>query len=125
MTSFENEFDNDSVYDFDDIDVEEIKRIILSNMRHSIFCDLTIGRSDDGLVPYDSVEVNNFIEDNQDNIEMAAAEMFAAYEEEDDLRSLNDPCMDLFNEFLYEYVNTRFWRNDEDDEDDEDEDTLN
>jgi hypothetical protein len=99
-----------------EIDVEEIQRNILSVMKQLIFCDLTTGRTDNGLEPYDFEEVNEFIAENADNIEMAASSMFATFEEEDDLASLLNPCMDWFREFLYEFVTTR--TEDEDEYDD-------
>ncbi len=99
-----------------EIDVEEIQRNILSVMKQLIFCDLTTGRTDNGLEPYDFEEVNEFIAENADNIEMAASSMFATFEEEDDLASLLNPCMDWFREFLYEFVTTRTEDEDEDDD---------
>ena len=101
---------------FNEIDIEQIKNNIIRTMQHLIFCDLTTGRTDDELEPYDLDEVNEFIINNTDNIEMAAATMFAAYEEDDELYSLLNPPMDWFREFLYEFVKTRDIDNDEDDD---------
>jgi hypothetical protein len=111
MSSYCYDSDNDSQYDDGEIDIVEIKRNILSNMHHLIFCDLTTGRSDNNLEPYDSQQVNDFIEENHHNIQMAASLMFSWYEDEDDLHSLKDPEMDwdCMREFLYRFVSTRTW----------------
>jgi len=42
--------------------------ILNTKIKLMITNDLTIGRSDDGLVPFTSDEINKFIEDNNDNI---------------------------------------------------------
>ncbi len=115
------DYDSDSE-SFDEINHEEIQRNIISAMHHLIFCDLTTGRSDCGLEPYDFEEVNEFIAENVDNIEMAASTMFAAYEEDNDLASLKNPCMDWFREFLYDFVTTRANQDDEDEDEDDDND---
>lgn len=102
-----------------EIDHNIIRNRIISKMHHLIFCDLTVGRSDRWLEPYDSASVSRFINDNSSAIELAAATMFSAYEEEDDLRALmtEDPPMDWFSEFLYEFVNTGASSEHSDDED--------
>jgi hypothetical protein len=99
--------DSESDHAGSEIDVEEIKFNIISNMHHLIFCDLTVGRSDFGLEPYTSEQVNEFIAENSNNIQLAAGMMFASYEEDDDLHSLKHPSMDWFEDFLYEFVKTR------------------
>jgi hypothetical protein len=86
---------------------EEAKRTILMNMTHIIFCDLTVGRSDDGMEPYSSEEVSKFIEENKGGIESAAKRMYEDYEEDGDLNSLRNPEMDWFSEYLYHFVTTR------------------
>jgi hypothetical protein len=110
-----NNFDSDDEYD-NEIDTDEIKRKIISTMHHLIFCDLTTGRTDQGLEPLDSVEINEFISENQDNIEIAASLMYAAYEEDGDLASLKNPPLDWFREYLDELVTTSIDEMDEDDD---------
>jgi hypothetical protein len=116
--SFNHESNSDPASE--EIDIEEIKFNIISNMHHLIFCDLTIGRSDFGLEPYTSEQVSDFIADNANNIQLAAGMMFASYEEDDDLRSLKHPSMDWFQDFLYEFVTTRTFAQELEYEDDED-----
>ncbi len=111
MTDYESDVEN-----FDEINIEHIQLNIINTMQHLIFCDLTTGRTDDGLEPYDLEQVNNFINNNIDNIELAAATMFATYEEENDIRSLLNPPIDWFRDFLYEFVKTRTIDTDEDDD---------
>lgn len=86
---------------------EEAKRTILSNMRHLVFCDLTVGRSDNGSDPYTSSEVSKFLSENECGIMEAAKRMYEDYEEDGDLNSLRKPEMDWFGEYLYRYVTTR------------------
>jgi hypothetical protein len=103
LAKFDCESDSD---DRDEINVDEIKLNIIRTMNHLIFCDLTTGRTDNGLEPYDFEEVNEFISENSDNIQMAASIMFAAYEEGGDISSLKTPCTEWFREYLDEFVTT-------------------
>ncbi len=115
MSSFNNHDDSDEEYD-NEIDTEKLKRFIISTMHHLIFCDLTTGRTDQGLEPLDSAEINDFISENQDNIEIAASLMYAAYGENGDLASLMNPHIDWFREYLDEFVTTSIDEMDEDDD---------
>lgn len=106
---------------FTEVDEEVVQRNIINNMHHLIFCDLTVGRSDRCLEPYDSNKVNMFIRDNQSNIDLAAAMMYYAYEQDNDLLSLmpENPPMDWFGEYLYICVDTGVSDTNEDDDEED------
>lgn len=116
-----------SFYDSDgeivDVEPETVNRNIRSNMHHLIFCDLTVGRSDDGLEPFTSHQVNNFIDNNRIAIECAVKAMYSGYESDDDLHTLmsEENPLDWFGEYLYRFVDTGKGLRKEYDDDDEEE----
>ncbi len=69
--------------------------------------DLTIGRNDNDLVPYTDIEINEFIKDNNDNIEKVIEIIINDYTEDDELELLEDPLLDHIQEYLYDYVDTK------------------
>jgi hypothetical protein len=110
-----DEYENEIDYDFEDSDSEQlpsaevIKNEIILSMHHLILTDLTTERSNNGLEPYNSSQVNAFLEDNKHNIEQAASLMFNSYEQENDLLALHPDLHYYrdFGEFLYQFVNTQ------------------
>lgn len=107
-----------------EIDTERVKKIIISILHHLIFCDLTTGRSDNNLEPFDSEQVDEFIEENSLNIQRAAVSLFAIYQDEETLYTLEDHLgyddpihQDRFSEFLYEFVDTNGSVEEDDDDD--------
>jgi hypothetical protein len=105
-----------------EIDTDRVKKIIISILHHLIFCDLTTGRSDNNLEPFDCEQVDEFIEENSLNIQRAAVSLFAIYQDEEKLYTLedleyDDPFhQDRFSEFLYEFVDTNGSVEDDDDD---------
>jgi hypothetical protein len=69
--------------------------------------DLTIGRNDNGLTPFTSDEINNFIEDNNDNIEKVIKMMMDEYSNDNEIELLADPLLDWIGEYLYDLVDTK------------------
>lgn len=74
--------------------------------------DLTVGRSDNGLVPFTSLEIDKFIEENKDNIEKTIETIIREYDEDGELGLLiiqlssEKPMFDIIGEYLYEFVDT-------------------
>ena len=80
--------------------------ILRSKIEFMIKNDLTIGRTDNDLIPFTSVEIDKFIEDNNDNIEKVIATMIHEYSNDNELEMLKDPLLDWIGEYLYDVVNT-------------------
>jgi hypothetical protein len=68
--------------------------------------DLTIGRSDNGLVPFTSDKIDKFIEDNNNNIEKVITTMIDDYSIDNELELLAEPLLDWIGEYLYDFVVT-------------------
>ena len=68
--------------------------------------DLTIGRHDNGLIPFTSDEISTFIEENNDNIEQVIQIMIDEYSNDNELELLADPLLDWIGEYLYDLVDT-------------------
>jgi hypothetical protein len=68
--------------------------------------DLTIGRSDNGLVPFTSDKIDRFIEDNNNNIEKVITTMIDDYSIDNELELLAEPMLDWIGEYLYDFVVT-------------------
>lgn len=84
----------------------DYRNILRTKIRFIITNDLTIGRTDNDLIPFTSLEIYKFIEDNINNIEKVVDIMIEEYRDDDDLESLENPLLDLITEYLYDYVNT-------------------
>jgi hypothetical protein len=69
-----------------------------------IITNLTFGREDDNLEPYNNEQINNFIVDNNDKITNAINSMIKDYTDEDELEDLKEPYGDWIREYLYEYI---------------------
>ena len=80
--------------------------ILRAKIEFMIKNDLTIGRTDNDLIPFTSVEIDKFIEDNNDNIEKVIATMIHEYSNDNELEMLKDPLLDWIGEYLYDVVNT-------------------
>lgn len=85
---------------------EHYYTILKTKIINQITCDLTIGREDNDLEPYSKEVINNFIQENNNNIEKVINSMITDYNEDDDIESLNQPENDWICEYLYEYVDT-------------------
>jgi hypothetical protein len=68
--------------------------------------DLTIGRTDEGLIPFTSDEIDAFIEKNNANIEKVIEHIITEYEHDNEVELLADPLLDWIGEYLYELVDT-------------------
>ena len=68
--------------------------------------DLTIGRSDHDLISFTSDEIDQFIEDNNNNIEKTITIMINEYSNDNELELLAEPLLDWIGEYLYEFVDT-------------------
>lgn len=87
--------------------------------------DLTIGQTDQDLPEYSSNEIQEFIRDNNKNIDRTIDKMIQEYYEDNDLESLNDPEFSWIREYLYEFVDTRGNKDSDKDSDDSDDDEDN
>ena len=81
--------------------------ILKTKIKFMITNDLTIGRNDNGLTPFTSDEINNFIEDNNDNIEKVIKMMMDEYSNDNEIELLADPLLDWIGEYLYDLVDTK------------------
>ena len=81
--------------------------ILKTKIKFMITNDLTIGRNDNGLTPFTSDEINNFIEDNNDNIEKVIQMMMDEYSNDNEIELLADPLLDWIGEYLYDLVDTK------------------
>jgi hypothetical protein len=68
--------------------------------------DLTIGRTDNNLIPFTSDEINKFIEDNNNNIEKVIEIMINEYSNDNEIELLADPLLDWIGEYLYDLIDT-------------------
>jgi len=84
--------------------------ILKTKINLMITNDLTIGRNDDGLIPFTSNEIHKFIEDNNDNIEKVIQNMINEYSNDNEIELLADPLLDWIGEYLYDLVDTNNWR---------------
>ncbi len=81
--------------------------ILKTKIKFMITNDLTIGRNDNDLTPFTSDEINNFIEDNNDNIEKVIQMMMDEYSNDNEIELLADPLLDWIGEYLYDLVDTK------------------
>jgi len=81
--------------------------ILETKIKFMITNDLTIGRNDNGLIPFTSDEINKFIEDNNDNIEKVIQIMIDEYSNDNEIELLADPLLDWIGEYLYDLVDTK------------------
>ena len=81
--------------------------ILKTKIKFMITNDLTIGRNDNGLIPFTSDEINKFIEDNNDNIEKVIKMMMDEYSNDNEIELLADPLLDWIGEYLYDLVDTK------------------
>jgi hypothetical protein len=69
--------------------------------------DLTIGRSDNDLLPYTHDEIIKFIEANNNNIEKVIKTIIDDYANDNELDTINDDILlDWIGEYLYEVIDT-------------------
>lgn len=80
--------------------------ILKTKIKLMITNDLTIGRSDEDLIPFTSDKIDTFIEDNNDNIEKVITIMINEYSNDNELELLVEPELDWIGEYLYKFVDT-------------------
>ena len=84
---------------------KEIKEFIKNKMLKQIKCDLTIGRTDNDLKPYNTKKIQKFIEERDEDINNSVDEMYKTCKDDGDS---NDDILktadDGFREFLYEHI---------------------
>ncbi len=85
---------------------QNIRNILRKKIIKIIHCDLTIGRTDADLQPLEENEINNFITNNNNNIEQTINTMIHDYEEDGELEELVNPENDWILEYLYDFVKT-------------------
>ena len=81
--------------------------IIKTKIKFMITNDLTIGRNDDGLIPFTRDEIDNFIKENDDNIEKVIQKIINDYSNDNEIELLADPLLDWIGEYLYDLVDTK------------------
>ena len=84
----------------------DYRNILKTKIKLMIANDLTIGRSDDNLIPFTSDEIDKFIEDNNNNIEKVITIMINEYSNDNELELLAEPLLDWIGEYLYEFIDT-------------------
>ena len=87
--------------------------ILKTKIKFMITNDLTIGRTDNGLLPYTRDEINTFLEENNDNIEKVIQLMMDEYSNDNEMELLADPLLDWIGEYLYDLVDTKVGANEE------------
>ena len=81
--------------------------ILKSKIILMITNDLTIGRSDNDLLPYTDDEIIKFIEANNNNIEKVIKTIIDDYANDNELDTINDDILlDWIGEYLYEVIDT-------------------
>jgi hypothetical protein len=81
--------------------------ILKTKIKFMITNDLTIGRNDNGLIPFTSDEIHKFIEDNNNNIEKVIKIMINEYSNDNEIELLADPLLDWIGEYLYDLIDTK------------------
>lgn len=81
--------------------------ILKTKIKFMIKNDLTIGRNDNGLIPFTSNEIDKFIKDNDENIEKVITTIINEYSNDNELELLKEPLFDWIGEYLYDFVDTK------------------
>jgi len=81
--------------------------ILKTKIKFMITNDLTIGRTDDDLTPFTSLEIEEFIENNTTKIEQTIATIIHEYSNDNNLDLLKEPLLDWIGEYLYDFVDTK------------------
>jgi len=84
----------------------DYREILKAKIITMITNDLTIGRSDNDLIPFTNDEINKFVKNNNDNIEKVIEIIIDAYTKDGELELLNDPLFDWISEYLYDFIDT-------------------
>jgi hypothetical protein len=71
----------------------------------TIKCDLTVGRIDNDLEKIEDERINEFINNNENNIKNIINEMIFNYEKDDELDDLKTPENDWVREYMYCFIN--------------------
>jgi len=85
--------------------MEEIQQIIKNRVIIQIRSDLITGRSDAGKDPYTGDQIDEFIEQNTNQIQDLIHAMISDYQMDGNLEALRDPENDWIRDYLYDYVN--------------------
>ncbi len=88
--------------DLVDYFISLIKPKIYNSMISELQSRLTVGREDEDLKPFTSIQIKNFIENHESEIQEAVNEMVEAYYY-DDITDLQNPEADWYREFLDEF----------------------
>lgn len=81
--------------------------ILKTKIKFMIKNDLTIGRNDNGLIPFTSNEIDKFIKDNDENIEKVITTIINEYSNDNELELLKEPLFDWIEKYLYDFVDTK------------------
>ena len=84
----------------------EIINILNKKINQLIQADLTLGKTDNDLPPFNENQINDFITNHKNKIELTIQQIIDAYTEDNELESLYNPEDDWIREFLYENVKT-------------------
>ena len=83
---------------------DQVTSVLLQKIYTEIKVNLTVGRKDEDQNEYTEEQIQNFIIDNKENIDILISNMIKDFEEEDE----DDELADLLNpedEWIREYVN--------------------
>lgn len=70
-------------------------------MRKEVVAALTIGRDDEGLIPYNNKQLSRFLSEYSTYIDNASERMLEQYERDGELSELLNAEADWYREFLY------------------------
>jgi hypothetical protein len=84
--------------------ISKIKEVLTTKIIEQICADLTTGRTDNELEPFNKVQISKFVYDNYNNINKVIEKMIEDYKEDDDLDELIDPPHEYIREYLYDFV---------------------
>ena len=84
--------------------MDNIYDILYNKIITQITADLTTGRIDNKKKPFKTAKINNFIQQNEHNIDKTIKEIINDYTEDNELEELNNPENDWIREYLYNYI---------------------
>jgi hypothetical protein len=85
-------------------DYNEYVELLYNKIIKQIISDMTIGRTDEDLEPYNEIQIYNFIKDNEIQIENVINKIIMEYKNDNALEELKTPENDWICEYLYEEV---------------------
>lgn len=84
--------------------ISQIKNVLTTKIIEQICADLTTGRNDNYLKPYNKIQLSQFVYDNYDNINKLIEKMIQVYKKDDYLDELLDPPHEYIREYLYYFI---------------------